>query len=422
MLHYIFRGNDAPGFFVQAYGLGGNRDMLDIAPGNVPPAEGPYLCIVPVLDAWRAVQKLARLSNVAYFGDHIEPAVLADIRTGRAMIVLDMSNEGPAFHADIFGDLHRFAIENRLPITRLVWLAQNRAAGAAYVRTFSLPASEGIQFEYYDFFVKNTAWMFAPQSRRQVLGVDPEAHIARLFEFAAKDRLLLCLNATPRVHRVVTIGGLIHHGLFDPALVSFPGLSHAKDGDVGDASGVAAFLSANPGLAYLQDGCTAAMALEALRVDNFSETGNALHDKIDVRPYERTYFSLVTETEFTAGAVDRVTEKLIKAFCLGHPTMVVGNPNALHFVTELGLRDFSPMIPSDYDREPDPARRMGMLFDQALSVAAAIRQDPAGWLESVREIGAHNARLASSGGLLDAYVAKYDRPLVERLGRRLATI
>jgi hypothetical protein len=56
----------------------------------------------------------------------------------------------------------------------------------------------GIGFEHYDFFVKHALWMFSPHNPRPVLGEAPEAHAARMFDPAGKDRLLLCLNATPR--------------------------------------------------------------------------------------------------------------------------------------------------------------------------------------------------------------------------------
>ena len=128
----------------------------------------------------------------------------------------------------------------------------------------------------------------------------------------------------------------------------------------------------------------------------------------------------MTETEFTAGEVDRVTEKIVKAFCLGHPTMVVGNPRALRFMTELGFHDFAPTIDPAYDQDPSPPRRLNAIFAQALALAATIRADPAAWLAKVREAGEANIRLATSGALLDAYVTRHEHPLIARLKQRLA--
>lgn len=421
MLPYIFRGHEQPGFFVHGCGLGKtSTDLLQPSKGNAPPAEGPYLCIVPVRDAWRVIPALTRKEGQQHFSEALEPAVIDDLRSGRTLLLLDMSNEGPAFFREIFDSLHQFAAQAGVPPSRLVWLDQNRAQAGTYRDVTGFGGDDALQFETYDFFVKATAWMFSPRAPRPVLSGIAEQHTARMFNPTAKDRLLLCLNATPRLHRVVTIGGLIHHGLFDDALVSFPGLAYAKDGDVGDGARVTGFLAANPTLAHLAEGCRAAMALHDLKVDDFSQTGNALFDKIDPRPYQRSFFSLVTETEFTAGEVDRVTEKIVKAFCLGHPTMVVGNPRALRFMTELGFHDFAPTIDPAYDQDPSPPRRLNAIFAQALALGETIRRDPAAWLEQVREAGEANIRLATSGALLDAYVARHEHPLIARLKQRLA--
>lgn len=419
MLAFIFRGHDYQGFFAQACLLDDNQEILGLLEGNRAHADARYVCVVSVLDAWRVIRPLARQRGVAYFGDTIEPAVLADVRAGRALLVFDICNEGPVFHKDVFDALHRYAAEKAIPIPRMVWLSQNRAVEAAYHATYQVPAAYSMIFESYDFHIKNMASMFARQGGA---GEGVAAHEAAMFDAGTKDRLLLCLNATPRAHRVVTVAALMHRGVFAESLVSFAGRWHGKDVDIGDDAEVAPFLAAYPALAYLRADCEAVMGLRDLRVDQFSETGNALYDKIDVEPYRRTFFSLVTETEVTAGAVDRVTEKLIKAFCLGHPAMVVGNPRALRFVTELGFQDFAPVIGRDYDSEVDPARRMQMVFDQVAVLCATIRRDPARWLGAVREIGAHNARLAMSGRMLAAYMAMYDRKVRDRLLRRLAVV
>lgn len=421
MLPYVFRGADTPGFFIRGCTLGGRFDLLTPAPDNDAPAGTPYLCVVPVLDAWRVIKALAARNNARHYEAEIEPAILDDVRAGRAMLVFDLSNEGPAYHRDVFADLHRFIARHTLPASRIVWLAQNRAIGTAYRAAMAGQGVAPITFDYYDFFVKYTAWMFAPQSGPPVLGADPDAYIARAFDPARKDRTLLCLNATPRLHRVLTIAGLIEHQLFDGSLVSFPGIDFAKDGGNASEERLLAYLDANPELAYLRHSVMQALALRDLRVDDFTETGNALYDKIDVVPYERSFFSVVTETNFTNGTVDRITEKIVKAFCLGHPALIVGNPYAIRFLTDLGFEDFHGVIDRAYESETNPARRFNMLFEQIVALAQAVRQDPVGWLGRVRDVGTANIRLASSGRLAENCIERLDRPVVERFHQRLLT-
>ncbi len=418
MLPYIFRGADFPGFLIEGWSRGGALDMLRAAPGNLPPAE-PYLCIVPLLDAWRVDGGMTAQAGAPHFSAALEPAVLDDLRAGRALLVLDMSNEGTAWHGNLFDALHGFAAETGIALSRLVWLDQNRTLPGHYRAYSRGDRAEGIGFEHYDFFVKHALWMFSPRNPTPVLGTDPETHIASMFDPAGKDRLLLCLNATPRLHRVLALAGLMHHGLFEDSLVSFPGIDHGKDHDVASAARIEAYLAEHPDFAHLGESCRRVLGLRGLRVDAFPQTGNALFDRIDPAPYRRTYFSLVTETEATSDQVERVTEKIVKPLCLGHPTLVLGNPRSLGFMADLGFHDAGHAIDRGYDRDWNQTRRMNRVLGVAAGLAMAIRMNPAGWLAGLREAGAANVRHAASGRALDAYVARHERPMLERLHRRL---
>jgi hypothetical protein len=419
MLHVVYRGSEQPGFLVHACTLGGASDVLKVAPGNKPPAEGPYACVIPVLDAWRVVKALAEKNGVRHFSDAVEPEVLADVRAGRALLVFDLTNEGPALNRDLCASLHRWADDNAVPASRMVWVDQNRSNARLYREMFQGQRDGLMGFECYDFFVKITAWFFSPRSREPVLGPDPEAYVARAFDPARKSHLLLCLNATPRPHRILTIAALMRHGLLDASLVSFPGLAYAKDGGVGDGPRMERYIDDNPDFEYLRADCQAVLQLGELKVDSFSEKGNALFNKIETAPYEHSFFSLVTETEMTGGEVDRITEKIVKPFCLGHPTLTVGNPNATRFMTEIGFQDFGDLIDRGYEAEAQPGMRFKLLFEQVQRQAAAIRANPAQWLGQVREIGSANIRYAASGRLLDSYAATFDRRLGDNLARRL---
>ena len=393
----------------------GGPSPLRLAPGNLPPEER-YLCIVPVRDGWRVDPALA---GAGHFAAALEPAVLDDLRAGRALLLLDLCNEGVGYFGNMFDSLHDFAAAHAIAPERMVWVDQNRALERVYRQVRGVQGAAAMRFAQYDFFVKHAAWSFSPACPAPVLGADPEAHAAAMFDAAGKDRLLLCLNATPRRHRVVVLAGLLHLGLFDRSAVSFAGMEMAKDGDGGSEADVLDYLAGMPGLAHLAPACRQVMAMRGLRVDGFAQTGNALFDRIDLLPYRRSYFSLVTETECSAGEIERVTEKAVKAFAIGHPCLVAGNPLALRFLGELGLRDFAPGFDPGYDGERDPGRRIARVLGQAFAQHLAIAADPAAWLGRMRAAGEANIRHASSGGLLAAYMAKHERPLFERLAQWL---
>jgi hypothetical protein len=411
MLPIIYRGNEQAGFFVHALGHNVGQKLVSLLPGNQRSDDARYACLVPVRDYWRMHGPSARQHSSWHYSDGIDPEILADMRAGRAVLVFDLSNEGPAYDPSIFDELYAWMEAHALPGGSVVWLAQNRTMPAAAAAQAG-PRAALVRHDHYDFFVKAMTYIFSKPDA-PVLGHDPAAAAERMFDPAAKDSLLLCLNATPRLHRVLTVAGLIHYGLLAGSQVSFPGLMYEKAG--ASMQAVGDFVDRHPSLHYLRPALDRVAELADLRVDQFEETGNALFAKIDPRPYERSFFSLVTESEFTDGSVDRITEKIAKAFCMGHPTLVVGNPHSIRFMTELGFQDWTGTMDRGFDAIRDPAARFDAVFREVLRQAIGVRMAPADWLGRVREVGSHNIRLSVSGGLMRNYIALYDVPVVARL-------
>jgi hypothetical protein len=353
----------------------------------------------------------ARRAGVWHY-KKLELGLLDDLRAGRVVLIFDLTNEGPPFDSEIFDELLSWIESERFPAGRVVWVAQNRVAKASFER-HAVSCTGLIRFEHYDFFAKIMAWIFSPKSPAPVLGVDAEAAIAQMFDLDGKDRLLLCLNATPRAHRVLAIAALIHHDLMDSSLVSFPGLAYAKDPT--NERRVFDFVARHPRLGYMIPSLRKAMMLRDLKADDVTCTGNALFDKVDAIPYRRTFFSLITETEMSDGTVRRVTEKTVKAFCLGHPTLVLGNPGAVSFLTEWGFQDWDGVLDRSMETEADPSIRFNEVMREVVRQAWSVQRNPMGWLNRVMEIGATNIRHAVSGRFLDTYSRIYDDAIIQRL-------
>lgn len=417
MLPIIHRGNEQAGFFAHGLGHTTGEALLTRLPGNQRSDDARYACLVPVSDYWRMNSAAAAKHKVWHYKS-LEPEILGDIRAGRAVLVLDLSNEGPHYDPAIFDELYAWMEAEVLPAGRVIWLAQNRAM-AQFAAEAAGPRAGLVRHDHYDFFVKAMTYIFSKPDA-PVLGHDVDAAVAQLFNQTAKDKLLLCLNATPRLHRVLTVAALMQFGLLEASLVSFPGLEYTKTG--ASMTGVRNFVEAAPTLRYLTPMLDRVETMGALKIDSFAETGNALAAKIDTEVYARTFFSLVTETEFTTGTVDRVTEKIAKAFCMGHPSLVLGNPNAVRFMTELGFQDWDGVI----DRAPEaiaaPPMRFNAIFAETMRQAVQVRMDPAGWLARTREVGAFNIRHAMTGGLLRRYIDLYDRPVVARLKAQIGLL
>jgi hypothetical protein len=410
----IFRGHPNAGFFASVASAGDGSNPLKNLPGNQRTDAARYVCIVPLMDYQRMLVAEARRRNVWHYSD-LEPAIIADIRAGRAALLIDLSNEGPRYNPSIFRELRAWLDANRLPPDRCIWLAQNRAI-ANTARADTNLSSAPAAFEYYDYYLKKTANAF---SGRQILN-DGERAANRFFSLDRKDKLLLCLNATPRVQRVLAVAALLHYQLLDQSLVSFSGMSYVKRGC--SMAEVVQFVERYPKLHHLLPALSTVDQLSPLSVDNFQQRGNDLAFRIDQRPYERTFFSLVTETDFSEGQNDRVTEKVTKTFCMGHPAVVLGNPHSLKFMTSLGFQDWSHVIDPSSDTILAPGDRFEAVMSEVLRQAFRIRKDARGWLDGVREVGSFNINHAIGGRFRARCIEIMDRPVLNRLSALLGGV
>lgn len=410
-LPVIYRGHDQAGFFAHALGLQGGPHPLEVLPGNQPPVAGFYACIVVLNDYLRLRCDYTRQHRLWHYSE-LEPAIVRDLREGRCLLVFDFSNEGPAYFPELFAPLYAWLAAHDIPAARCVWLAQNRAF-AASMRADPAAPRPGLQMLHYDFFVKLAAFLLTAGHAESLLPENIDDYAQALFDPAAKDRLLLCLNATPRLHRVLCLAALHQQGCLDDSLASFPGLDYAKPGS--NRADILAYVQAAPALHYVEPSVEAVLAAPPRRVDAFTETGNHLIARVDLAAYQRTYFSLVTESEFSPGDIDRVTEKTLKAFGLGHPVLLASNPDALHYLTDLGFQGWEGLFDQTYDRLADPVERFQALFKEVNRQVVSIRHDAAGWLGRARETGLYNLRHAHGGGLLREAIDKIDRVAVERI-------
>ncbi len=418
MLNLIFRNHQDAGPFVGAIFFDDDgRALVRLAPDNRPPADGGYVCAVPVQDNWRLVPDACLKNNVPHFASSIEPAVIQDVRSGRALLLFDLSNEGPELHRSCFDAIHDFLDRNDIPGRQAVWLSQNRAIESAYRAAYAADRSSLLRFEYYDYYIKLMANWFANPSWRADATDHMADYASAVNDPMRKTHFALCLNATPRLHRVCAVAALQHYQILDRCLVSFSGLSYAK-GIPLDAAWIQTLLQQWQ-IPFLDKAVAEIVAMGPIRIDEFADTGNQLVDKIDISTYLRTCFSIVTETDFSDGAIDRITEKTIKAFCLGHPAFIVGNPGALRILTDLGFQDFAPALPSGYDSIKSPPMRFVAVLAEILAQISAIQRNPAGWAGRAAEVSRYNFN-HSAGGLLRAYKDGHDKRVVATLEKWLA--
>jgi hypothetical protein len=416
-LRYVFRGHHEAGFFRYCLRQGGDSSLIAAAPESRPPVGEPYVCFIPVLDYARMLKEYTDQHGLWHYSGVIDRDLQEDVRARRALLVFDHSNEGPEFQRRIFAELLAYLDSHRLPADQVVWISQNRLMGEAYRAAFGGSRQDHLHFEHYDYFVKNVAADACLHLRSDLYGSDHRLFARAMCRQTEKDSLLLCLNYTPRFQRIIALAAILERGWLGESIVSFPGLDTVKEPTSADR--IHSLLDENPAFAHLRPAVNVLLSLGRLTADGFKERGNWLVAKIDPRLYLRSYLSLVTESDFFAAGIKRVTEKTAKAYCLGHPCLIFGNPHSVRLMAEYGFATWSDVIDPEYDDEVSPARRHDRLIAELGRQIAAIRSDPEEWLRRVRPACEANIQFAASGGFLKQYRERFDIPILTRLRQRL---
>lgn len=183
----------------------------------------------------------------------------------------------------------------------------------------------------------------------------------------------LCLNGRLRQHRAVLVGRLAARDLLREGLVSIAPFRAASPHPAPSGG------EADPGI-FLES-CRQEFPdwgedLEAYRgvMSSGLQIADELQQPVDFggsaasllpHLHIQSQFSLVVETEMTAGQILRFTEKSLRPLANLQPLLIAGNPGALKLLRSHGFQTFSPWIDESYDLEPNPSRRLELVLDQA---------------------------------------------------------
>jgi hypothetical protein len=413
-LPVLFAGHTDPGFGVHTLGmLSAGLDDAWPLPACLPCHEAlasvhasgrPFSLLLPLLsgldDPSRRAELLAALAAVA-----------TDVDRDQCRVFFDLSNE--AGHSYLVGQL--MALANEAGINRLgnlTLVCQNRRLDRA-----DLP----IRHACLDFFL--VAGWTACRDLLLAEGLDLDADPA-LLPLPEPRHDILCLNATPRFHRLVVLLMLAEAGIVDLdapdhasdcqiPYVSFPGLVYDKTEprDPATEAAVAAELVAT-GHEPLVRHLPKLLARAPLRADTFAATGNALAFAIDLRLYRDSKLSVVAEPAI-GSEFQRITEKTLKPLALGQPCVTIGHPHSLAIARDLGFDTFDDCLDNRYDQIEDPGALMEGAVASVRGFLAAYGRDPA-LRTQVRISGLRNIRWTIDG-FQRHYYETYARPLLATL-------
>lgn len=359
---------------------------------------------LPVLD----YQRLAMPEDGGRIG-LLEPDDIVALREGRAALLLDLSNEGPAYEPVIFDALHGNLDRLGVPRERVIFVSQNRLLRFQYEKR----NPPGLRFWNLEYFVSLLGmWLDEHMSPKTFAhqAFEPKDYLPMAYSSQAPG--FLCQNAAVRWHRVLIYRWLQVNGMLDQGLVSFHGIDpeNSKAHEFDMAAPPPGTVERFP---ELLTGIDEWMPRSARRIDG-GGWGNDLVVSLDLDSYARTDFTIVTETDFFVRDIARVTEKAVKAAAAGNPFVLIGAPHSVSRLVELGFCDFDGLIDHGYDLIGDPLDRFVALFETISASWELCQRDPYRWRQMASEVARYNFAFARNG-LHQRIKDVIEKPFVKRM-------
>jgi hypothetical protein len=207
-----------------------------------------------------------------------------------------------------------------------------------------------------------------------------------------KPKKFLCFNRVPRQHRIELLENMFKHNLVDSAYYSFD-----KTLDFNEHKEDVEILEKYPHVHKNQHRLP-------LELNLYKDCENPATSTIyDLKYYENSYFSVVTETKFHYQDIIGheeyrtrdmfITEKVIKPIVFKHPFIVLAASNYLTELRAMGYKTFHPYIDETYDTVEDDNERFNMVVEEITRLCTKTHKEWLQWQLAVKDIIEFNNRV-----------------------------
>ena len=234
---------------------------------------------------------------------------------------------------------------------------------------------------------------------RKVIIWDEHAHdTASAFECSynpdqLRDKVYLCLNRVARTHRLALLGLMYDRNLVDKGYYSYLHSSHGKNkiSDIEEFVKHVSYEFSPEVTDIVRTNVTKNINQLPLKL-NIDPDHNATYImQSDLEYYRNSYFSLVSETFFYNGEqAVFFSEKIFKPIAMKHPFMIVGAPDSLKVLREMGYKTFGSIIDEGYDGIQDPSARMLAIVNEVERISKNQDWQWLDWQEKAKPIVEHN--------------------------------
>jgi hypothetical protein len=321
------------------------------------------------------------------------------VETGKTVLLVDLAGEGISMEpmqmltVMLQGWMQKYAV----PIDNVLI-----TCGAA-------PVVENI-VKYFDHCKKLNAIPFNIRFQNSYEHQAAEGFLLPKLEFynvfdttpKLKQKIFLSFNNNTRLHRLYLTSEMIRRNLLEKAFFSM----YIDYSIVNDPDSYLTYLFKNIDIFF---------PTNHARVDNILRSNKDLfpielnlieypscnpHDIIqDVRYFNESYFSLITETKFLRDLTDThdtqldcylFSEKTYKPILAKHPFILMSRPGSLAVLRQAGYKTFHPYINEIYDNIDNDEERLLAIVNEVERLSKFTDAEWMLWQENVRNIVEHN--------------------------------
>ena len=313
----------------------------------------------------------------------VSEKILESVREKQCTIILWSCNEGyDPFQHKIFDRIYEELENKNIPFENFIFISGNLIIDILHQTWGSLNDKTNLikcipfNNEIYDNYEKMQPNVIFDEESNE------------------RDKYFLLLNRAPRIHRMALISWLQSKDLLKNTLTSYPTeklapFPFSKKIHLSNYFTKMLFVDKKT----KSDALLGWKDLEEnhlpLIVDVDEWDTNHYGTSVDWL-YSRTFFSIITESIFDDVSLF-LDEKVWKPIYNYHPFIMVGCPNSLKKLTEMGFKTFHPYINESYDKEFNHGKRMGLIVDEIERLCSMTFDELKEWYKNLIPILEHNA-------------------------------
>jgi hypothetical protein len=321
-------------------------------------------------------------SNVSYF--NFNKKVIEKLKTTNLKLIIATFHEGGVYYDSFLEKLYKSINHYQLNANNILYInadAKNEISFNKYFQTNKIANKVNTLFTNY----------LLCHSLNNYSG-QPLQH--NIIEPNIKENNFLIFNRSVfKDHRMWVLAKLEEKKVLDTSLYSiiFPYKNEFKYNTNRDGFGMFCskedFKNTLPMLNKIKE-------KGIVMMDAFPTTKRVNYDDIDpfattfIPLFENSYVSIVTESSFSSA---QISEKIAKPLRYLHPFIVIGGPNYLKKLKEMGFKTFDKWWDESYDDEIDDTIRMQKVLNliESLNNSTLLQTI----YEESKDIVMHNARL-----------------------------